>query len=302
MSNRIKCFISHSYDTDASVIRNILSENNVEVFDLYDFSIGESVQQILKRKIRQSDFALFVFSENNANVFYEMGVCEGMGKRYFVIIDKDFKTPFYVESKLSLRANLKDENFLKLTIHNILQEVKRNKKPVLKTRKTKSELRYTYNYEIKENLTSFFNQIKNLRSYGQGKELEYVVEEIFKTIKLNYVENTANLDKGVDFALWNDELGKVIGNPIIVEVKYGNLSEKSFKDAEIQIKTYADKTDAKLALLLYLDKNNKRYKIQSSLRPLIISYDVEDFIKELTKQSFENIILSQRNKIAHGLE
>ena len=159
-----------------------------------------------------------------------------------------------------------------------------------------------YNQNIKENLHSFLNQISNLRESGHGKELEYLVEEIFKTINLNYVQKEPHLDKGVDFALWNDELGRVIGNPIIVEVKYGKLSKAVFKNAENQIKRFTEQSDAKLALLLYLDKRNKRHKIEPSLRPLIISYDIEDFVKDLIKESFENIILRQRNKIAHGID
>lgn len=302
MTEHLKCFISAPYETDTSTIKSILAENNVEVFDIYDFSIGESIQQILKRKIRQSDFALFVISHDNQNVLYEMGVCEGMGKQHIIFLDKDYKIPFYVENKLFLRANLNDRKFLQLSIENILQEVRKNKKPSTRKRKTKEGKRRIYNQDIKENLRSYLSQINNLRKSGQGRELEHLIEEIFKTINLNYVQNLSYADKGVDFALWNDELGRVIGNPIIVEVKYGNLTTESFKKAEYQIKRYTEQSDAKLALLLYLDKRNKRHKIKSSLRPLIISYDIEDFVKDLMSESFENIILSQRNKIAHGID
>lgn len=302
MTETLKCFISAPYETDTSTIKNILSEYNVEVFDIYDFSIGESIQQILKRKIRQSDFALFVLSQDNQNVLYEMGVCEGMGKQHFIFLDKDYKTPFYVESKLFQRANLNDRNFLKLSIEKILQEVRKNKKPSTRQRKTKEGTRKFYNQEIKSNLKSFLSQIRTLRDKGHERELEYIVEEVFKTINLNYVQNLTSADKGVDFALWNDELGRVIGNPIIVEVKYGNLSQATFNKAEYQIKRYTERSDAKLALFLYLDKGNKRYKIKSSLHPLIISYDLEDFVHDLINQSFENIILTHRNKIAHGLD
>ena len=302
MTEHLKCFISTPYETDTSTIKSILAKNNVEVFDIYDFSTGESIQKILKRKIRQSDFALFVISHDNQNVLYEMGVCEGMGKQHFIFLDKDYEIPFYVENKLFLRANLNDKNFLQLSIENILQEVRKNKKPTSRNKKIKEGNRRIYNQDIKENLRSYLSRINNLRESGHGRELECLIEEIFKTINLNYVQNLTYADKGVDFALWNDELGRVIGNPIIVEVKYGNLTTESFKKAEHQINRYTEQSDAKLALLLYLDKRNKRHKIKSSLRPLIISYDIEDFVKALMSESFENIILSQRNKIAHGID
>lgn len=302
MKEHLKCFISAPFDTDTTTVKNILAENNVEVFDLYDFSIGESIQQILKRKIRQSDFALFVMSQDSQNVLYEMGVCEGMGKQHFIFLGKDYKIPFYVENKIYQRVNLQDREFLKLVIDKILEEVRKNKKPTSKKVKRKEKQSNIYNPEIRENLESYLNQIKNLRESGHERELEFIIEDVFKTIKLNTVQNLTFTDKGVDFALWNDELGRVIGNPIIVEVKYGNLSRQSFNNAEHQIKRFTEKSDAKLALLLYLDRSDKRFKIETSLHPLIISYDVEDFVRDLLNETFENIILTQRNKIAHGID
>ena len=297
MNYNLRCFLSASYETDTTLIKNLLAENGVEVFDLYDFSIGESIQQILKRKLRQSDFALFILSEDNKNVLYEMGVCEGLGKQHFIFLEKNFKVPFYIENKLFLRVNLQDRDFLKLSIEKILQDVRKKRIKPTKRIKEDSKKSEKYNRDITDNLRSYLSQIRNLRELGYGKEIEFIVEKIFKTIKLNYVENPTNQGKGVDFALWNDDLGKIIGNPIIVEVKYGNLTESTFRLAEEQIKRYIDKTDAKIALLLYLDKRDKRHKIKSPLSPLILSYDLEDFTNELINSSFESIILNQRNKM-----
>lgn len=303
MNRNLKCFISASFETETDNIKSVLAENGVDVFDLYDFSIGESIQQILKRKLRQSDFAIFILTEENKNVLYEMGVCEGLGKQHFIFLDKKLTIPFYVTNKLFIHSDLNDRVFLKNSIEKILQDVSKKR---LKTSRTttekKNQKENNYNRDIRDNLESYLPQIQRLRETGTGQEIETIVEDIFKTLKLNYVDNTAGRDKGVDFALWNDELGRITGNPIIVEVKYGNLSNNIFEKAEQQIRKYIEKSDAKIALLLYLDKGGKRHKIKSSIRPLFISYDLEDFTKELINSSFERIILNQRNKIAHGIE
>ena len=303
MNTNLKCFISASFETETDKIKNVLAENGVDVFDLYDFSIGESIQQILKRKIRQSDFAIFILTEENKNVLYEMGVCEGLGKQHFIFLDKKLTIPFYLTNKLFIHSDLNDRVFLKNSIEKILEDVsKRRLKTSRTTTEKKNQKENNYNRDIKDNLESYLPQIQRLREIGTGMELETIVEDIFKTLKLNYVNNTIARNKGVDFALWNDELGRIIGNPIIVEVKYGNLSNSIFENAEHQIRKYIEKSDAKIALLLYLDKGGKRHKIKSSLRPLFISYDLEDFTKELINSSFERIVLNQRNKIAHGIE
>ncbi len=302
MKDKLTCFLSASYDTDLSLIKTILTENNVETFDLFDFSIGDSIQQILKRKLRQADFALFIISEDNNNLIYEMGVCEGLGKQHFIFLEKDFKVPFYIENKLFIRANLLDKEFLQMSIRKVLNSVKSKSHKPRKSTESNKKKELEYSSDIKDNLLSYLSHIRDLRKEGHGRELEFVVEGIFKSVQLNYVENNINKDKGVDFALWSDELGKIIGNPIIVEVKYGNLSQNQLRKAEKQLILYTQKTEAKVAILLYLDRNGKRHKIQSSLNPLIFSYDVEDFVNDLLNQSFEKLVLSERNKIAHGIE
>lgn len=301
MDRQLKCFISASHDTDLSLIKSILAENDVETLDLYDFSIGSSIQDILKRKLRQSDFAVFVVSKESKNVLYEIGVCEGIGKPSLIIIDKETNLPFYIENKLSLSANLNDRDFLELTLLGFIDEIGSKRKPTKTTKANEKEVAENYNDDIKQVLKSLLEQTKRIRENGQSRELEYVIEEIFKTVHLKYADNTRANDKGIDFALWSNSLGRVIGNPIIVEVKFGRLTNEIFKNAASQIKRYADTSDAKVALLLYLDKSNKRFNIDYSLSPLIIAYDVEDFIYELFQSSFENVILTSRNKIAHGL-
>jgi len=303
MNRNLKCFISASFETETDNIKSVLAENGVDVFDLYDFSIGESIQQILKRKLRQSDFAIFILTEENKNVLYEMGVCEGLGKQHFIFLDKNLTIPFYLTNKLFIHSDFNDRVFLKNSIEKILQDVSKKK---LKTSRIvnekKNQKENNYDRDIRDNLKSYLPQIRQLREIGTGQEMETIVEDILKTLKLNYVDNTTSRDKGVDFAIWNDELARVIGNPIIIEVKYGNLSNDRFENAEQQIRKYIEKSDAKIALLLYIDKTNKRHKIKSTLSPLFISYDLEDFTNELINSTFERIVLKERNKIAHGIE
>lgn len=300
MDKQYKCFLSASYDTDLSLIKSVLAENKVEIFDLYDFSLGSTIQEILKRKLRHADFAVFVVSKDNKNVLYEIGVCEGLGKPSLIIIDKEASLPFYIENKLSLTANLTDRAFLKMTLLGFIDEIKAKRKPTKKAEKSLDKPSETYDNAIKKDLNSLLEQTKRIRKAGYGRELENVIEDIFKTIQLKYADNSKGPDVGIDFALWSNKLGKVIGNPIIVEVKFGKLTVDTFKKAEFQIKKNTESSQAKVALLLYLDKTGKRHKFQSSLNPLVIAYDVEDFINDLLTSSFESVILTSRNKIAHG--
>ncbi|RZJ97521.1 MAG: hypothetical protein EOO46_25455 [Flavobacterium sp.] len=183
MDRQLKCFLSASYDTDLSTIKSVLGENDIETFDLYDFSIGDSIQQILKRKLRQADFAIFVVSKDSKNVLYEIGVCEGLGKPSLIIIDKEADLPFYLENKLSLSANLKDRDFLKITLLGFIDEIKSKKRPLKSKKKVEGKEIEKYNSDIRNVLRSLLEQTRGIRTDGKGMELEYVVEEIFKTIE-----------------------------------------------------------------------------------------------------------------------
>lgn len=287
-----------------SLMKEALEMRQVEHFDFYDFSIGESFQQILKRKIRNADFAIFVLTNNNINTLYEIGVAEGLGKKHFVLADKDFDVPFYLQNGLIIKVDLQDRDKVFNIVDSILLEVEKQQHRNSRLSRNHKKPRNNtdiYSRDIQDNLQSYLQQIQNIRINGHGKNLQYVLGEVFRTLKLTYVESNEDTDRGVDFAIWNDELDRVIGNPIIVEVKYGQLDGVRVSRAIEQVKNYALKSEAKVGLVLYLDKGNKRHQFKSSLVPLIIALDIEDFLTELLHSSFEKIILTQRNKIAHGV-
>lgn len=121
MLTHLKCYVSASVEVDLSIVTEILQDNNVEVYEFYDGSIGTSFQDILKRKLRQVDFAIFILSKDNKNILFEIGVCEGLGKQSLIIVDKDvLEIPFYLENKLSFSANLNHKNVLELALKAFL--------------------------------------------------------------------------------------------------------------------------------------------------------------------------------------
>lgn len=298
MLTHLKCYLSASYEVNISLIDQILQENSVEVSEFYDGSIGNSFQDILKRKLRQVDFAIFIVTKNNSNIIYEIGVCEGLGKQSLIIIDRDVEIPFYLENKLSLSANLSDKNVLELAIKAFISEL-----PIKKRNPEKSKpyrmATESYDDNLKEIFRSLLVQTRNLRQSAQAFEMEYIVEELFKSLRMKYVQNIQNRDSGIDFAIWNDRLGRLLGNPIIVECKYGNINESKIDSITQQLMTYSEKSDSSIAILLYLDKAGKRFKFEQFMKPLIIAFDLEDFLEALIFETFESIILSKRNLTAH---
>lgn len=295
----LKCYVSASFDIDLSSVIEILQDNYVEVYEFYDGSISTSFQDILKRKLRQVDFAVFILSKDNKNILYEMGVCEGLGKQSLIIVNKEVtEIPFYLQNKLTISTNLSDKKVVELALKAFISELSVKKKNPEKPRPNRMATE-EYDENIKEIFRSLLIQTRNLRQNGSGVEMEHIVEEVFKTLRMKYVQNLKHADMGVDFAVWNDKLGRVIGNPIIVECKMGQINQNKIEAATQQLKIYSEKSESSLALLLYLDKSNKRLSIKPSMNPLIIAYDLEDFIEALIFDTFETIVMYRRNQNVH---
>lgn len=292
----LACFISALASTDTSLLRRILSEVGVRSYDAYDFSIGDSIQEEITSKIKRADFAIIVYSMQAPNVLYEMGICVGLGKPIFVIIPPDMEVPYFIQNRLHLRTDLKDSSALRITLSKFVQELTATStKPKRKLAARKSQI------VSRHTLRDYLNKIHDLRKQGEGEEVESLVFQLFRSLALDVVRNEySERDKGVDLAIWSDALMPTLGNPLLIEVKSGPLSPNSIRQAEKQLQKYIAETDAKAAILLYLDKHNRRFSELSFSFPFIIRFDLEDFVNELSKHPFEEIVLAQRNRIVHG--
>jgi hypothetical protein len=296
MAKKFKCFISAPAHTDTSLLRAVLQELDVETYDTYDFQPGEPLHDLLKKKIKESDFALIVVTEINANVFYEMGISEGLGKPLFIIVGKDLKGPYFVDKYVHLKTDLRNVDLLKISLSKFLESLRSGKS---KPRRTKSGA----TNRTPNNVGDYLAVVRSMRKEGSAHEVEKLADEIFKKLNFQFEPNqfSSSQDSGVDYAIWNDNLAFAVGNPLLVEVKAGSLTPDVIHTTENRLKHYLAQTTAKAGILLYLDRKGTRFREDYSLDPLILRYDLEDFIEALSKSTFEDLVLSTRNRMIHGV-
>ena len=297
MKKILKCFISASAGKETNTLRHVLGRLGVQSFDAFDFEIGDSISATLKSKIRESDFAVVVISDPNVNVFYELGICEGLGKPIFLVVEDSYSTPPFIHNYIYLRASLDNESLVGLSLEKFIAQLRKNKS-ALRGRKMKTQEK-----PVSSEIGYYLGSIGNMRRHGNTVELEELVQKIFRGLSIS-VEAVADKtrDVGVDFAIWIEKLSSTIGNLVLVEFKYGNLTEARIRSAENQLQIYLAKSEAKAGILLYLDREGKRFKEEYAFSPLIIRYDLEDFIKQIEKSSLEDAILSKRDKMVHGVK
>lgn len=294
MKNNLKCYISAPSGFDLTIIEKILGQLNIEYHSFYDFSIGTTFSDLIKRKLRESDFIIAILETENSNVLFELGVAEGLSKPTFIVVEKELKIPFFLQNKLYFQTNLSDTKLMELALSNFIIDIKEKKTKVSTRRKKKEFLSI-------DETNDLIIQVKRLRTAANELDIFNLIKETFS--KLN-VQNAsiaaAPIDKGADLIIRSNELSPYFGNPILVEIKCGSLNPNSLRRTQENLLSYIKKSDAEGGIILYLDRNNNRYDKVNINFPSILSIDLEDFILGIASEGLEKFLIKKRNEIAHG--
>jgi GTP cyclohydrolase II len=170
------------------------------------------------------------------------------------------------------------------------------RKPSLLADSAKKEL---YDERLANRLVLLKKIDSLLEHKNNGSELTTFLVNLLKTEGAVVSQQHGDRDKGVDMALWIDSLESSLGNPILVEIKMSCLTEDQLKIAEDQLRRYLTTTNSRSGLLLYLDREKKRFRRATLGMPLIIRLDIRDLINELRTKTLSRVLLSERNAMVH---
>jgi hypothetical protein len=77
------------------------------------------------------------------------------------------------------------------------------------------------------------------------------------------------------------------------------LNNNKILQAEQQLLNYLNQSEAKGAIILYLDRDNKRFDNVKTIFNSILLFDLEDFINGIASEGFEKTLIEKRNKSVH---
>ncbi|ROH98096.1 TIR domain-containing protein [Chryseobacterium daecheongense] len=293
MKHKLNCYISAPANFDLTRLESLLNSQKIEYHSFYDFSIGTTFSDLIRRKIRESDFVIAVLQSENSNVLFELGVAEGLKKPTFILVDKEYKVPFFLDTKFYYQTNFKDLSLIELALKNFVQDIGSRKKNILK-KEEKDTLSV-------DETTNTLARISNLRKNPNEREIFSLIKDTFSRIDIQNVSiSESTVDKGVDLIIRSKNLTPYFGNPIFVEVKTGNLNAQRILQAEQQLLKYLNHSEAKGAIILYLDRDNKRFENIKTIYNSILLFDLEDFINGIASDGFEKTLIDKRNKSVHG--
>ena len=247
--------------------------------------------------IHDADFVIGILEEEAARVFFEVGFASALQKPVLLISEPGISLPFEMTQHRLVTAGIEDSEILKLTIRGFLKELE-SKRSHKRTR-TRSELdpRQRDTAAVRDAL----HTIQELRPQASEMELSRTTSELLRAAGVTALEEFGGTrEVGADFAVWSDALSTTFGNPILIELKAGDLDQARWNAAHEHVARALGDSGARLGLILYLDRRGRRFTEDRHWVPLVLSFDLEDFAAALVDKPFADVLLEHRNKLVHG--
>jgi hypothetical protein len=295
-----KCYIAASPKDDLYILKlkKFLENRGIEVSDAYSFSLRDyKLPERNEFRIKRSNFLIAVVSlkKPNPNVFYELGIARAMCKPIFLIIRDEGTLPTSISEMTYIKAppdNLETifyglDKFLSVVIGRYVQ-----KKTGTPEQNIPLEVISPVHVEESEQEPVL---PKN------GMELLEALKNLFEKQGIVYFVEKSSESRS-DMSLWIDSLESTIGNPILVELKTGYLTEEILCEAEQRLIESMKTVHGRGGLLIYADSGGRHFKRSKWKYPLIIRIDFRELISEAGYRPLDVVILSERNQIVHSGE
>ena len=299
----LTCFISAPSGVNLSKIRELLSVKGVKfILPSEIISYGQNISEKISEAISQSDLFLAVFDKSyeSGNTFFELGIAAAQKKQIIILSPPNFEIPSDLTGFLYLRADAENTEALGFTIDQLLEAPIKKKKKIPPKKRSKA----TKPSSIK--VAELVEKFNLLSPDVTGYKLESFVAEMLKESGISILtvrqpEGAANVF-GADIAIWSDDLGSILGNPILIEIKKGIRSHDQVNKITNQLLGYLQKTNSRSALVLYLEGIPSR-EAQNIARVFnIFFFQIGEFVQQIQDRSFVDVIRTRRNIVAHGGE
>jgi hypothetical protein len=252
-----------------------------------------TIANSIESAIRGVDFICGIITpESSYNVLFEIGLAFGAKKPLFLIVDKEAKLPAILRDILYVRASPTDINALQFNIDNFLEHIT--------TRPTSKKYVHTIGPGYsKLHEDAGLELLSNVEPGREGFELEAYLTNLFERNNTVVVQKADYPDSGVDMAIWIDEIESTLGNPVLIEVKVGRLSEDRLKKGELQLRRYLIQTNSSVGILVYLDQNGQQFPSSPSGWPLVIRIDARELAGLLANGELVSTLIQARNQAVH---
>lgn len=297
------CFIVASIAVNIETLRSALANRGIQVRDALSLPSGPgSILGAIESAIRGADFiCAIIVPQMSPNVLFEIGLAYGARKPLFLIVDKGADLPANLKDIFYVRASPSDAKAIEFNLNHFLEHQARGV-----SRKYPEIFRdsqggpYIPSSSLKGMLRATLESLQRSEGAEAALALESLVADLFAEASAVVAQERYHPDAGADMAVWLDDIESSLGNPLLVEVKSGRLSQRRLEQAELQLRRYLTQTNAQAGLLVYFDQAGQRFPSSSSMWPLVVRFDVRDLADIISRGELVATLLKERNKAAHG--
>jgi len=287
------CFLTAPMNVDVLPIWNILESKNIQKVDYkLESSYGSELSLRVEEAIHKAGFvfAILFSGADNRNIYFELGIAFAKNKPIFLLVDSSELIPVFLRDIFYVQAKPTDFEAIKFNLEIFLEHhktrinVQRSKgEPSKKTKKLDAEV--------------LFDEAKRAEN---EKELTIVLKNAFGKVGYLFEDLPNSKIRLADIAVWIDQIQSSIGNPVLIEVKAGLLTENRFIDGLNQLRTSLLNSGGRVGLLIYQDERGLKHKATSSGWPLVIALSIDELLSFLANGSLADFLIDERNRIIHG--
>lgn len=291
----LRCFIIAPVDVDTSVLRSALEQRNIKWVDAASAEPGSSILDTIESAIRHANFVCVVIPQGigATNVCFELGLATGLRKPVLLFVEPGVEIPVDLASFAYVRAAHTDQGAIAFNLDAFLEHsLQRPKARQRVSRPRPKEINIDW---ARDKVVT----LEQMPPSMAAEALEELVVSLFEQMGAVVIRQPSKAKLGVDMALWLDEVQSSLGNPLLVEVKLGRLTESRVIEVEEQLRNYISKTHARAGLLVYLDREGQRFMRVRPSWPLVFRFDVRDLIELSSRGELVKTLLAERNRAAH---
>jgi len=315
---KLTCFIVAPVGADTSVLRTALEQRNVKWVDATSAKPKWSILTTIESAIQNANFVCAVIPHGvkTSNVYFQLGMATGLRKPVLLFVEPGVDITVELASFEYVRATFDDEHAIDFNLDVFLDHLP--PKPKVRTMKPPADaamrafgpklIETEYPARVQHPISKEINvewarrsisEIEQMPPMQAGQEFEKLVARLFREAGAIVRQQPSEFERGVDMALWLDEVKSSLQNPLMVEVKLGKLTKSSINEAEKTLRIHIAKARAEAGLLVYLDREGQVFTKVKAYWPLVFRFNIHELIELVGNGELVKNILAERNRVAH---
>jgi len=288
------CFIAAPSKTNLEGIKKLLRQKGLRPIVASDLSeIGAPLLEHIKTAISRADLILSVLDPKQANeeVYFEIGFATALGKKILLLAPPEI---WLLSDIMSLPCIRSEPENLEAISFALDQAIAVTKSARPKRRRIVEKTRAIG--RLSQNL---IERLENLGGQATHTEIQEIIGSALRASGVNVVAQSQSHDRGVDIAIWADELEPWVGNPFAIEIKKGLRSLNEMETVASQLSVYLKETDSRWALVLYFE-GPPVLSVELPSDSRVLFMEVRRLLDRLRTESFVEIVRELRNERVHG--